>query len=217
MDLLKPVTYSRDLDRLISTLLGDLHGVQLPSLAAAIGNPQHRIELDYKASRARKPLRLTEETGRPCGAARQQTAQAWIQMVSGTFAHATVHVLKAIVPATTEGAGLEALHPSIFGRLIWERQALSDLLGGRAAEIKLSLDIVSGAEAVEMKPTGLIDVERDPVIGDRKRVDFSHAERFVSQYWTGFCREAAPWLLGSGITKLVIAGKLSARDRLFMD
>lgn len=168
MDLQKPVAYSRDLDRLISTLIGNIRGVELPSLAAVIGNAQHRIQLDYKDTRKRKPLRLTEEVGRPCDPARHEKAQAWIDMVSGTFARAAVRELKAIVPATTIGVGLEALHPSIFGRLIWERQALSGLLGGRAAEIKLSLDIAWSAEAVEVKPTGLIDVERCPVIGDDK-------------------------------------------------
>jgi hypothetical protein len=154
MDLQKPVTYSRNLDRLLSTLIGNLRGTEFPSLAAVIGNPQHRIQVDYKVDRKRKPLRLTEEVGRPCDEARHTNGQAWIDMLSGTLARAAVRELKAVVPAADAGAGLEALHPSILGRMLWERQVLSDLLDGRAGEIELALDIIWNADKVEMKPTG---------------------------------------------------------------
>ena len=128
MDLLKPLA-SRNVDQLVAKLLGKLSGPEIPSLAAAIGDPRTQIQLVYKAGRSVKWLRLTTEMGRRCDAVRRGQAQSWIAMFARTLGPVTVRDLEAIVPASTSGAVLEALYPALFGRLIWgERSTLSCLL-----------------------------------------------------------------------------------------
>jgi hypothetical protein len=62
-----------------------------------------------------------------------------------------------------------------------------------------------------------LDVLRDTRIEPEDRFDLRSASDFVSEYWRGFCREAADWLIGSGISKLTISGKLHATDLLVAD
>jgi hypothetical protein len=100
-------------------------------------------------------------------------------------------------------------------RLIWgERSTLSCLLNSRVSEIEVSMMISRTAERPVLESTCRLVVPDDQLVDPEGLLDLESAMKFVGQYWAGFCREAGPWLIECGISKLVIVGTIPANDLL---
>ena len=82
------------------------------------------------------------------------------------------------------------------------------------SEIEVSMMISRTAERPVLESTCRLVVPDDQLVEPEGLLDLESAMKFVGQYWAEFCREAGPWLIECGISKLVIVGSIPANDLL---
>lgn len=152
------------------------------------------------------PLQLTTETGRPYDPARRKRARQWIATLESAFGHGSVIELQAIVPAGNGGVPLSALYLCILGKCLWGHGAVWELLHHVPTELQLSVTMSGMPPTIRLMPESRVKVLADLMPEMEKPADIEPVARLISEYWTGFCAKAAPWLAGGGLSKLVIFG-----------